>query len=92
MTLQDIKTIKKSFFETIKRSYHPRIKYPDQKRSKEKVISSEANADDVEPKSDNDDETKNSQSPLEQTEISPSETEENSMNQDTMKINIGRGR
>lgn len=92
LTLQDIKTIKKSFFETIKRSYHPRIKYPDQKRSKEKVISSEANADDVEPKSDNDDETKNSQSPLEQTEISPSETEENSMNQDTMKINIGRGR
>ena len=35
LTLKDLKTIKQSFFETIKRSYHPRIKYPEQKPSKE---------------------------------------------------------
>lgn len=35
LSLNDLKTIKKSFFDTIKRSYHPRIKYPDQKPSAE---------------------------------------------------------
>ncbi len=39
LTLKDLNTIKQSFFETIKRSYHPRIKYPEQKPKTTDVIS-----------------------------------------------------
>lgn len=92
LTLQDLKTIKKSFFETIKRSYHPRIKYPDQKRSKEKHIEPDMDAEKEELEQEKSDETEDGQSPLDQMEFSPSETEENALHQDTMKINIGRGK
>lgn len=33
LTLKDLQTIRKSFFETLKRSYHPRIQYPEVKVS-----------------------------------------------------------
>ncbi len=29
LTLRDLQTIKRSFFNTLKQSYHPRIKYPE---------------------------------------------------------------
>lgn len=41
LTLKDLNTIKQSFFETIKRSYHPRIKYPEQKALKEEAPDTE---------------------------------------------------
>lgn len=48
LTLKDLKDIRESFFEAIKRSYHPRIKYPDQKPLQKK----ETELDDVQVMSD----------------------------------------
>ena len=33
LTLKDLQTIKESFYNTLKQSYHPRLKYPEQKPS-----------------------------------------------------------
>jgi hypothetical protein len=38
LTLKDLKTIENSFFETLQRSYHPRIKYPQVRKKMEKQI------------------------------------------------------
>jgi len=36
LTLRDLQTIKKSFFNTLKQSYHPRIKYPEMPKKAQK--------------------------------------------------------
>ena len=42
LTLRDLQTIKKSFFNTLKQSYHPRIKYPEMPKKAQKSSSPEA--------------------------------------------------
>jgi len=42
LTLRDLQTIKKSFFNTLKQSYHPRIKYPEMPSKAQKSSASEA--------------------------------------------------
>lgn len=42
LTLRDLQTIKKSFFNTLKQSYHPRIKYPEMPNKAQKSSASEA--------------------------------------------------
>jgi len=92
LTLHDLKTIKKSFFNTIKRSYHPRIKYPDQKRSKEKGTTPFKKAAQAEPEPEEMIEIENEQVSTDQSEISSSEQEEMTLHQDTMRINVLRGK
>lgn len=95
LTLNDLKTIRNSFFNTIKRSYHPRIKYPDQKKPKDK----ETDADDA----DNEETGKEiseqqiliadeeDQNQIEPTEDSPSNSEETALlSQETMEMKIKR--
>ena len=41
LTLRDLQTIKQSFFNTLKQSYHPRIKYPELIKKPKKSSSSE---------------------------------------------------
>ena len=43
LTLKDLQTIKQSFFNTLKQSYHPRIKYPEQRKKTAQASTSEAN-------------------------------------------------
>ena len=43
LTLKDLQTIKQSFFNTLKQSYHPRIKYPEQRKKPAQASTSEAN-------------------------------------------------
>ena len=43
LTLKDLQTIKQSFFNTLKQSYHPRIKYPEQRKKPAQTSTSEAN-------------------------------------------------
>ncbi len=38
LTLKDISTIRESFFKTLQRSYHPRIKYPDARTGKTEPV------------------------------------------------------
>jgi len=42
LTLRDLQTIKRSFFNTLKQSYHPRIKYPEVPKRSQKSSASEA--------------------------------------------------
>ena len=42
LTLRDLQIIKKSFFNTLKQSYHPRIKYPEMPSKAQKSSASEA--------------------------------------------------
>ncbi len=42
LTLRDLQTIKKSFFNTLKQSYHPRIKYPEMPKKAQKSSPAEA--------------------------------------------------
>lgn len=42
LTLRDLQTIKKSFFNTLKQSYHPRIKYPELPKKPPKTSVAEA--------------------------------------------------
>lgn len=42
LTLRDLQTIKKSFFNTLKQSYHPRIKYPEMPKKAPKSSAAEA--------------------------------------------------
>jgi len=42
LTLKDLQTIKKSFFNTLKQSYHPRIKYPEMPKKVQKSSATEA--------------------------------------------------
>jgi len=45
LTLKDLKTIEDSFFETLQRSYHPRIKYPQVQKKFKKQADSGVNED-----------------------------------------------
>lgn len=83
LTLNDMKAIKKSFFETIKRSYHPRVKYPDQRKDDKK----EENFDDTKEDSD----TVEDKPSLEQTEKENSPEEESSFPQETTEIDLREG-
>ena len=40
LTLKDLQTIKTSFFNTLKQSYHPRIKYPEPARQSQNLAAS----------------------------------------------------
>ncbi len=42
LTLKDLQTIKRSFFNTLKQSYHPRIKYPEAPKKVQTNASTEA--------------------------------------------------
>ena len=42
LTLRDLQTIKKSFFNTLKQSYHPRIKYPEMPKKAHQTPPTEA--------------------------------------------------
>ena len=42
LTLRDLQTIKQSFFNTLKQSYHPRIKYPELPKKPQKTSVAEA--------------------------------------------------
>ena len=42
LTLRDLQTIKKSFFNTLKQSYHPRIKYPEMPKKAQNSSAAEA--------------------------------------------------
>ena len=42
LTLKDLQTIKRSFFNTLKQSYHPRIKYPEAPKKAQTNASTEA--------------------------------------------------
>jgi membrane-associated HD superfamily phosphohydrolase len=38
LTLKDLSTIRESFFQTLQRSYHPRIQYPETRRGKTEPV------------------------------------------------------
>jgi membrane-associated HD superfamily phosphohydrolase len=42
LTLRDIQTVKESFYNTLKQSYHPRIKYPEQPKQAVVAATTEA--------------------------------------------------
>jgi len=83
LTLSDMKAIKKSFFETIKRSYHPRVKYPDQRKDDKK----EEDFDDTKEDSD----AVEDKASLEQTENENSPVKESIFPQETTEIDLREG-
>ena len=85
LTLSDMKAIKKSFFETIKRSYHPRVKYPDQR--KDDKSKKEEGFDETKEETD----TVEDKASLEQTEKENSPEEESSFPQETTEIDLREG-